>query len=76
VDYAFERKLTLSGQAQPGALWFRIATGEIRRLPTGEFEVDGRWRVRWRGGAEPVAIGRELRGPLGVPGEVVEEITW
>lgn len=77
VDYSFERHFQFSGTAQPGQLWFRAAEGDIKALPDGSFEVNGQWRVKFRGTAGPPTIsGGELRVPAPSSGEWVEEITW
>jgi mono/diheme cytochrome c family protein len=75
VDASLERRLTFKGSGGPN-LWFRAATGEIKALNDGSFEVDGKWRIRIKTGGPPVVAGREIRVRIASPGVVVEEITW
>ncbi len=73
VDMTFIRSFRLSGS---GPLWFRVATGDIKATGDGTFTVDGKIRVRLRGGGEPKTVGNELRLPVTAPGEFTVEMTW
>ena len=76
VDMTFVRTLHFSGSA-PGPVWFRAAMGTITAGPDGTWTVNGAFRIRLRGGAgEARLVQGELRIPVAVPGELVEEITW
>ncbi|MFO1461338.1 MAG: c-type cytochrome [Verrucomicrobiota bacterium] len=76
VDMTFVRTLRFSGTA-PGPVWFRAATGPITPGPDGTWLVNGSTRIRLRGGAgNALLVHGELRIPVAVPGELVEEITW
>jgi cytochrome c2 len=75
VDMSMVRTLQFSGTTSD-RLWFRAASGTIRREADGSFVVDDKLKIRLRGGGEPVLVGQELRVPVMVPGELVEEFTW
>ncbi|MBL9174159.1 MAG: c-type cytochrome [Verrucomicrobiales bacterium] len=76
VDMTFVRTLRFTG-ASPGPVWFRAATGTVTPGPEGTWLVNGTLRLRFRGGAgEARIVQGELRIPVAVPGELVEEITW
>ena len=75
VDIVLTRTLKFSGEAPSGAVWFRAAEGEIRAGANGTYTIDGKVRMRFPG-VTPVVVGRELRVPVRVPGQVVQEITW
>jgi mono/diheme cytochrome c family protein len=73
VDMTFDRSFRLAGD---GPLWFRAATGDIKAAGDGTFSVDGKIRVRLRGGGEAKIVGNELRLPVTAPGEFTVEMTW
>jgi hypothetical protein len=75
VDIVLTRTLKFSGEAPSGAVWFRAAEGEIRAGADGTYTIDGKVRMRFPG-VTPVVVGQELRVPVRVPGQVVQEITW
>ncbi len=75
VDMSFVRTLRFEGAAG-GSLWFRAATGNIRKEGDGSYIIDDKLRLRFRGGGEPRIVNQELRVPVTVPGELVEEFTW
>lgn len=74
LDVTLVRTFTLEGPA--GTLWFRAAKGQIVRQADGAFRVDDKVQIRFRGGGEPRIVGDELRVPVTVPGQLVEELTW
>jgi len=75
LDMTIVRTLNLTGT--PGSsLWFRAATGKIQRTADGTYLVDEKLRLTFRGGGEPRIVGEELRVPVTVPGELVEELRW
>lgn len=77
VDVTLVRTLRFTGEASGGTLWFRAAAGKIERGQDGTWRLEDKVRIRFRGGAgAPVVVQGELRVPLTVPGELVEEITW
>jgi mono/diheme cytochrome c family protein len=77
VDVTLVRTLRFTGEASGGTLWFRAAAGKIERGPDGTWRLEDKVRIRFRGGAgAAVLVQGELRVPLTVPGELVEEITW
>lgn len=77
VDITLVRTLRLDGAAVGERLWFRAAKGDVTRLPDGTFRYGNGVFLRFRGGGgEPVLVADELRVPIMVPGELVEEITW
>lgn len=76
VDVTLVRALKLEGSAEGGRIWFRAAKGKLTRQPDGTFLWGDAVRLRFRGGGEPVLVADELRVPIAVPGELVEEITW
>jgi len=73
VDMTFVRSFKLTGS---GSLWFRAAVGDIKAAGDGTFSVDGKLKVRLRGGGEPKIVGNELRLPVTAPGEFTVEMTW
>jgi hypothetical protein len=73
VDMTFIRSFKLTGS---GSLWFRAATGDLKAAGDGTFNVDGKFKVRLRGGGEPKIVGNELRVPVMAPGEFTVEMTW
>jgi hypothetical protein len=75
VDVTLVRTLKLGPGKPKGVVWFRAASGEIKEQPDGSFLVDGKVRFRFRG-SRAVVVGKDLRVPVTVPGEIVEEITW
>lgn len=75
VDVTLVRTLKLSGSAT-GQVWFRAATGDIKVNADGSYSVAGKLRVRFRGGGQPVIVNGELRVPVSVGAEFVEELTW
>lgn len=76
VDVTLVRTIRLSGPAAAGQLWFRAAAGDIKTNADGSHTVDGRLRLNFRGGGRPVVVERELRVPVAVGGQFVEELTW
>ena len=74
LDVTLVRTFTLEGPA--GTLWFRAAKGQIVRQADGSFRVDDKVQIRFRGGGESRMVGDELRVPVTVPGQLVEELTW
>lgn len=76
VDIRLTRTLKFRGTAPAGRLWFRAAQGNLQAGPDGAFLLDGRVRLRFPGGGQPVLVNNELRVPVTVPGELVQEITW
>ena len=75
VDVTLVRTLKLTGSTT-GQVWFRAAAGDIKANTDGSYTVDGKLRLRFRGGGQPVVVQRELRVPVGVGAEFVEELTW
>lgn len=75
VDIVLTRTLRFSGNNPAGAVWFRAAEGSIQADANGGFTIDGKVRMRFPG-AKPVIVGRELRVPVPVPGQLVQEILW
>lgn len=77
VDVTLVRTFKLEGTTEGGQLWFRAAKGALARQPDGSFLLENSVRLRFRGGhGEAVVVADELRVPVSVPGEWVEEITW
>jgi len=76
VDVTFVRTLKLEGTTEGGRVWFRAAKGKLTRHPDGSYGMGDTVRLRFRGGGDPVVVMDELRVPVTVPGELVEEITW
>ncbi len=76
VDVTLVRTLKAEGATEGGRLWFRAAKGRLVRQSDGSFLWGESVRLRFRGGGEPVMVADELRVPIEVPGELVEEITW
>lgn len=75
VDVTLVRTLKLAGNTT-GQLWFRAAAGDIKANADGSYTVDGKLRLRFRGAGQPVIAQGELRVPVGVGAEFVEELTW
>ncbi len=75
VDILLRRSLKFTGTAPAGTIWFRAAEGDIQANADGSHTVNGKIRMTFTGG-KPVVVGRELRVPVKVPGELVQEITW
>ena len=75
VDIILRRSLKFTGTAPAGTVWFRAAEGDIKANADGSHTVNGKVRMVFTGG-KPVVVGRELRVPVKVPGELVQEITW
>ncbi len=79
VDVTFVRTLRLDGKVEGGRVWLRAAKGALARQADGSFRYGNGVFLRFRGGGgvgEPVLVADELRVPIAVPGELVEEITW
>jgi mono/diheme cytochrome c family protein len=75
VDVTLVRTLKFGSGQPTGPVWFRAATGDLQAQADGSFLLDGKVRFRFRGG-QAIIVGKELRVPVTVPGELVEEITW
>ncbi len=75
IDVTLVRTLKFGPGKPAGTVWFRAAVGAIREQADGSFLVDDKLRFRFRGSRATV-VGNELRVPVAVPGELVEEITW
>jgi mono/diheme cytochrome c family protein len=73
LDMTLVRSFKLTGS---GSLWFRAASGEIKAVGDGGYEVDGKLRMKFRGSGEPWVVGNELRVPVTAPREFTVEMTW
>ena len=74
VDVTLVRTLRFTGTKPSETWWFRAAVGDIKEVDGG-FLVDEKVRFRFPK-AQALKVGKELRVPLNIPGELVEEITW